>query len=99
MFAARADDEIGVGNVRRIQKTAERIHIDIGKAEFALLHSLGNTLGRPHDLLSGPIVESHHQYQPVVVLGELFSLHQQPADIGLEPRLFPNHAHADIAFV
>src|SRR4029453_9685448 len=67
LFATRADDEIGVGNVRRIQKAAEQIHIDIGKAEFALLYSLGHTLRRSHDLLSGPIVEGHHQYQPVVI--------------------------------
>src|SRR5262245_40182143 len=68
LFATRTDDEIGVGNVRGIQKTAEQIHIDIGKAEFALLHGLGNALGRPHDLLSGSIVKATTNISPSLFL-------------------------------
>src|ERR1035441_5650958 len=97
LLAAGADDEIGIGDIPRVKKRADGLHADVGGLEAPFRHFRGDPLRRARDFLARSVIEGHHQSKTVVVLGELFRLHQQPADIRIEPGALADHAHAHAA--
>src|SRR5665213_2895629 len=99
LLAAGADNQIGIGNIRRIEITADALHRHVRRCEAALRHVLGDAMRCARNFLTGAVIERHYQSETVIILRELFRLNQQPADIRFESLAFSDHAHAHIAFM
>src|ERR1019366_3934982 len=56
LFAARANDKIGIGDIRRVHEPTERLHGDVGRLDTAFDHLLGNTLRRARDFLARAVI-------------------------------------------
>src|SRR5262249_21580401 len=99
LLTACANDEVGIGNVRRVQKFGERIHVDVGQVKVTTLHGVCHAARRAHDFLARAIIKRNDESETVIVFRNLFRLDQQSADVGFKIRPFAYHANADIAFV
>ena len=67
--------------------------------ELAGLDLGGDPRRRARDLLARAVVEGDDQRQPVVVLGQLLGLFQQPPDVRIEIAALADHAHLDAVLV
>ena len=78
LLAAGADDEVGVGQVRRVEVLADQVGGDRFEARCApALTSAASRARGARDLLARAVVEGDDQREPVVVLGQLLGLLQQ----------------------
>jgi len=99
LLAAGADDQVGIGDVRRVKEAGKAVRRDVVRLEFAVGDELRGALGRAHDFLPGPVVEGDDQCQVGVIFGEFFGFGEQPRDVGFEPFTLADDAHAHAAFV
>ena len=94
LLAAGADDQVGIGNVRRIEIAAERIGVDRSRIALALRHFARQPLGGAGDFLARSVIEGDHEIELGVGPGQFLGFVQERADIGLQPFPLPDHAHA-----
>src|SRR5438105_1851315 len=68
-LAARPDEEIGIGHVRRVQRATHVLLGDVRGIELSVLHVRRETPERVEELVPAAIVERHLELQPGVVPG------------------------------
>src|SRR3954449_10487330 len=91
-LAARADQQIGIGQLRRIEVRGEHVLVDL----FRLDAALRDAPRRLHELGTAAVVECHPQVEPRVQLGAvLHAVHAPPQVRGraIAPADEP-HAHS-----
>ena len=93
LFAAGADDQIGVRNIRRIEVTAERIGGDRRRIALALRDFAREPLRRVGDFLPRSVVEGHDKRETRVVSRQFLGFVEQRADVGLKSLAFADNAN------
>ena len=99
LLAAGANDQVGIGNVGRVQMAAEKLRRNVFGGEPSLRDFDCDAAGGARDLLAGAIVERHDQRQAAIVPGQIFRLDQEPANIAVEIVTLADNAHPHIGLV
>ena len=93
LLAAGADDQVGVGHVRRVEVRPISSSV-IARGSSAPSSTIGgDPRGRARDLLARAVIERDHQRQPGIARGQLLRLLQQAPDVGIEVGALADHAH------
>src|SRR5665811_828838 len=61
LFAAGADNEIGIGQIGRVEECPDRLDGDVGRMKRAALDLFGDAARRARDFLAGAVIERDHQ--------------------------------------
>ena len=86
LLAAGADDEIGIGQIRRVEEAGRALGGDRVERRASGRDLVGEPLRRARDLLPRAVIEGDDQRQAVVAARQLLRLFQQAADIGRRDR-------------
>src|SRR5690606_16107237 len=78
LLAARADEEIGIGKIRRLKMAGDHLLADIPGGELARLHLLGDLTHRARNLRLTAVAQRNRQNQLAVMLrAQLYFLNQR----------------------
>src|SRR3989475_10253441 len=81
-LAARADQQVGIGNVRGIEGPADILLRDVVSLEVASLNLARQRAERVEQLVAAPVVERHQHGQPGVVPRLVHHVIDAPTDAG-----------------
>src|SRR5690348_9186614 len=96
LFAAGADDEIGVRHVRSEQVAREHGLVDPRGVEATCERCLGNPPRGAGDLGPSAIGERHREVEAGIAGGKRLGVVDKRHDVGRQTVAVANHAHADI---
>ncbi|OIQ67880.1 hypothetical protein GALL_505390 [mine drainage metagenome] len=95
LFAAGANDQIGIGNVGCVKVLTKRVGVDRRRITFSFCNLAREPLRRMGDFMPRPVVEGDHEIEAIIVPRQVFGLFQKRADIGLQSLALADHPNPD----